>query len=149
MTVTEEVREHIVVHARPGAVMDTIVDFERYPEWQAGVQQVEVLEADEHGRATRVRFVVDARIVRATMVLDYSHAPGALRWRLVEGDQVRRNDGAYLLRERADGSTDVTYELQVEPAVAVPAVLRRSVARHIVDGALRGMKRRVEAAGGR
>jgi uncharacterized membrane protein len=149
VTVTEEVREHIVVHARPGAVMDTIVDFERYPEWQAEVQQVEVLEADEHGRATRVRFVVDARIVRATMVLAYSHAPGALRWRLVEGDQVRRNDGAYLLRERPDGTTDVTYLLRVEPAMAMPAVLRRSVARHIVDGALRGMKRRVEAVSGR
>ncbi|CAN5140778.1 SRPBCC family protein [soil metagenome] len=146
---TEKVREHIVVHARPGAVMDTIADFERYPEWQAEVQQVEVLEADEHGWATRVRFVVDARIVRATMVLAYTYAPDALRWRLVEGDQVRRNDGAYLLRERPDGWTDVTYELRVEPAVAVPAVLRRSVARHIVDGALRGMKRRVETGRGR
>ncbi len=142
---TEEVREHIVVHARRDAVMDTIADFEHYPEWQSEVQQVEVLEADGHGRATRVRFVVDARIVRATMVLAYTYAPDAMRWRLVEGDQVRRNDGAYLLRERPDGSTDVTYELRVQPALPVPAVVRRSVARHIVDGALRGMKRRVEA----
>ncbi|MBW3603114.1 MAG: SRPBCC family protein [Actinobacteria bacterium] len=146
---TEEVREHIVVRASPDAVMDVIADFERYPEWQAEVLRVEILEVDERGRATRVRFVVDARIVRATMVLAYAHAPDAMRWSLVEGDQVRRNDGAYLLWERPDGSTDVTYELVVEPAVAVPAVVRRSVARHIVDGALRGMKRRVEAGVGR
>ncbi|MDP8977699.1 MAG: SRPBCC family protein [Actinomycetota bacterium] len=146
---TEEVREHIVVHAGSDAVMDTISDFERYPEWQAEVLEVDVLEADDQGLATRVRFLFDARIVRVAMVLAYTYAPDAMRWRLVEGDQVRRNDGAYLLRERPDGSTEVTYELAVEPTVAVPAVVRRSVARHIVDGALRGMKRRVEAGAGR
>jgi hypothetical protein len=77
-------------------------------------------------------------------VLDYTYTDTSMEWVLVEGDGVRRNDGRYDLRDLGDGTTEVTYALEVEPAVPVPGLIRRKAAKRIIDGALAGMKRRVE-----
>lgn len=140
----DTVRDDIVVNASPAAVMDVIADFEAYPDWQNEMKSVEILETDDDGWGTLVRFSVDAKVMTATLVLSYTYEPDAMRWVLVEGDGVKRNDGAYLLEDLGDGRTMVTYELLAEPAIPVPAMLRRRGARKIIEGALRGMKQRVE-----
>ncbi|MBA2528942.1 MAG: SRPBCC family protein [Euzebyales bacterium] len=142
---TDAVRNRITVAAEPDAIMEVIADFEAYPQWQADVREVEVLETDDDGWPTRARFVVDARVVTARYTLAYTYTDDTMRWSLVEGEGLRRNDGAYRLSDNGDGTTDVTYELEVEPTVRVPGVVRRQVAARIVDVALEGMKRRVES----
>jgi ribosome-associated toxin RatA of RatAB toxin-antitoxin module len=138
-------RTEISIAATPADVWDVIGDFAAYPEWQPDIREVEVLETDAGGWGTRVRFVVDAKIMRATLVLAYTYTDHSMSWVLVDGEGVRRNDGAYTLEPQADGSTRVTYELEVEPAVPVPGVVRRTAARRIVQGAQRDMKQRAEA----
>lgn len=143
----DAVSDRIVVRADPDRVLEVISDFESYPAWQDEIREVEVLETDEDGWGTRVRLVVDARLFRTTMVLAYSYTATSMRWELVEGDQVRRNDGRYDLTDLGDGTTAVEYRLEIEPTVPVPVPLRRRAARRIVEGALAGMKRRVEVGG--
>jgi ribosome-associated toxin RatA of RatAB toxin-antitoxin module len=140
----DTVRDSIDVEAGPDAVMDVIADFEAYPEWQPDITDVEILETDEDGWGTLVRFIVDARVFRATLVLSYTYTDTEMRWVLVEGEGVKRNDGVYLLEDLGGEATRVTYELTTEPSIPVPALLRRQGARKIVSGALKGMKRRVE-----
>jgi ribosome-associated toxin RatA of RatAB toxin-antitoxin module len=138
------VSDEIVVQASPEAVLDVVADFEAYPEWQPEFREVEILDTDENGWATRVRFVVDAKVLQARIVLAYSYGEAEMRWHLVEGDGVRRNDGAYLMEDLGDGTTRVTYEVEIEPSVPMPGMLRRKAAKRIAEGALRGMKQRVE-----
>lgn len=140
----DSVRDSIVVDADADAVMDVIADFEAYPEWQDEIKDVEVLETDEDGWGTKVRFRVDAKIFSTDLVLSYTYTSDEMRWVLIEGDQVKRNDGVYHLEPLGDGRTRVTYELVVEPAIPMPGMLRRKAAKRIVDGALRGMRHRVE-----
>jgi uncharacterized membrane protein len=140
----DTVRDSIVVAAGPDAVMDVIADFATYPEWQDEILEVEILETDDDGWGTKVRFLVDAKVMRTNLVLSYTYSDDAMRWVLVEGDQMKRNDGAYLLDDRGDGTTEVTYELIAEPSMPMPGMLRRKAAKRIVEGALKGMKARVE-----
>jgi ribosome-associated toxin RatA of RatAB toxin-antitoxin module len=143
---SDAVSDRIVVRADPAAVMAVITDFAAYPQWQDEVTAAQVLEHDAQGRATRVRLALDARVLRGAMVLAYDYPdPATLRWRLVESDLLRRNDGSYALADRGDGTTEVTYTLEVDPTVRLPGLLRRQAARRIADGALKGMKARVEA----
>lgn len=151
---TNAVSDSVTVQADPDAVFDVIADFETYPEWQEEIKSVEVLETDEDGWGTKVRFSVDAKIMTTTYVLAYTYADDAgadgsgalaMSWTLVEGDQVRKIDGAYRLEGQGDGTTLVTYDLEVEPAIALPGIMKRKAAQRIVDGALHGMKRRVES----
>jgi ribosome-associated toxin RatA of RatAB toxin-antitoxin module len=140
----DRVQDSIDVAASPDEVMEVIADFEAYPEWQPEFREVEILETDDDGWGTKVRFVVDAKVMQATLVLDYTYEDDAMRWELVEGDGVKRNDGAYLLEDKGDGTTHVTYEVEIEPSVPMPGMLRRKAAKKIATGALRGMKQRVE-----
>lgn len=141
----ESVSDSIVVDAGPAAVWDVIADFERYPEWNDEITSAEVLASDEQGWGTRVRFEIDAGVIGATVTLEYAYADDRMSWWLVEGDKVRKNDGAYSLEERDDGTTLVTYELEVQPAVPLPGLVKRQAARRIVTRALSSMKQRVEA----
>lgn len=143
--VADSVTDRIVIAADPDTIMDVIADVEAYPQWQDRVRSVEVLDTDDDGWATRARMVVDAKLFTASFVLAYDYTPDEMRWRLLEGDGLRRNDGAYRLRDLGDGSTEVTYELVVEPSLPVPGMLKREAARAIVDAALRGLRDRVEA----
>lgn len=142
---SEAVQGSTTVEADLGTVYDVAADFASYPEWQPEMKQVEVLETDNEGRGTRVRYVVDAGVLEARVVLEYSYAETSMSWVLVEGDAVRRNDGTYTFDERGDGTTLVTYELEVEPAIRLPGMVRRRAAKRIVDTALSGLKARAEA----
>jgi ribosome-associated toxin RatA of RatAB toxin-antitoxin module len=142
---TDAVRESIVVEADPDTIMDVIADFEAYPEWQSEMKEAEILETDGDGWGKQVRYKVDAKVFSAEYVLAYTYGENEMRWSLVEGDQLRKNEGVYLLEEQDDGTTLVTYELEVEPSIPMPGMLRRKAAKKIVDGALKDMKRRVES----
>lgn len=142
---SEAVSDSITVQADPDTVMDVIADFEAYPEWQDEIKNVEVLETDDDGWGTKVRFEVDAKVLSMRYVLGYTYGDNQMHWTLVEGDQLRKIDGSYLLHDQGDGTTLVTYDLEVVPAISLPKMLRRKAAQRIVDGALKGMKRRVES----
>ncbi len=140
------VSDSTVINADPDSIMDVIADFESYPEWQDEVQEVEVLQTDDDGWATRVRFLVAAKLGKAGYVLDYSYAPDSMRWELVESDTLKRNDGLYRLTDRGDGTTEVRYELALEAAMKVPGMVKRQVEKRIISTALGALKRRVEGA---
>jgi ribosome-associated toxin RatA of RatAB toxin-antitoxin module len=141
----ESVSERVLVRADPDAVLDVITDVEAYPEWQEEVERVEILESDEDGWATRVRFLLDAKVFRTTFVLAYEYGDDWMSWTLVEGDQLRRNDGRYEVHDQGNGMTELVYSLTVEPAMPLPGIVRRRAAKRIVDAALRNVAARVES----
>jgi ribosome-associated toxin RatA of RatAB toxin-antitoxin module len=142
---SDVVSDRITVEATPEAVWDVIADFEAYPQWQPDVKEAEILEYTDDGWGERVRFVVDAKLFVARLVLAYTYTDTTMRWVLVEGDTVRKNDGMYTVEPLDETTTEVTYELEIAPAVPIPGVMRRTAARRIVGAALSDMKQRVEA----
>jgi ribosome-associated toxin RatA of RatAB toxin-antitoxin module len=138
------VRQTIVVAADPAAVMKIIADLEAYPQWQPDIKDVEILETGDDGRARRARFEVSAVGFTASFELEYEYTSTEMRWRLVESDVLTRSDGSYVLVDQGDGTTQVTYELDVDTSIAVPAFLRRQIANRVVSSALQGVKRRAE-----
>ena len=139
------VEDSIVIKADPDTIMDVIVDLEAYPQWQAEIKEVEVLETDDDGWATQARFRVDAMVAEVTYVLAYTYDDNVVRWTMVEGEKIKRNDGSYELTDAGDGTTSVRYHLQLEPGFKVPSMLRRQGEKRIVKTALHGLKQRVES----
>ncbi|WP_336086046.1 SRPBCC family protein [Nocardia sp. SSK8] len=142
----DRTQRSIVVEAPAQQVMAVIADLESYPEWVAAAQSVEVLDRDPDGRAVTARFVLDAGVVKDTYVLSYTWRPDgrAVRWRLLEGDLQKAQDGSYELRERPDGSTEVVYELTVDLNIPMIGMFKRKAEKVITDTALKELKKRVE-----
>lgn len=141
----ESASQERFIDAPPGEIMDVIVDFESYPDWAENIREVEIRDTDDEGRATKVWYRVDARVMEMTYTLAYSyHDEHRLTWTLVEADQLNALDGEYLLRPDGGGSR-VRYSLEVDLAIPIPGFLRKRAAKQIMETSLGELERRVES----
>ncbi len=152
---TERTSSTITINAPRADIMTVIADFPSYPEWAGAVRTVEVLDTEASGRASRVRFALDAGVLKDTYVLGYSwENDSAVRWGLVEQGQVLSDmNGSYQLAEQGTGggsgegataSTEVTYELAVDVKIPMIGMFKRKAEKVIIDTALKELKKRVE-----
>jgi Polyketide cyclase / dehydrase and lipid transport len=135
----------IVTGAPRHAVMGVIADFDAYPGWATGVRAAEVVEPGADERPRRVRFVLDAGLIKDSYVLAYEwDGDSAVRWELAEaGTMVSEMSGAYLLADEGQG-TRVSYELTVGTRVPMLGMIRRRAEKTIIETALKGLKARAE-----
>ena len=126
-------------------VMDVIADINTYPEWISEYTETEVLGADAEGYPTAARLVLDAAVLKDTMVLNYTWAPdrSAVRWTLGSSGLLKALEGAYTCVPKGSG-TDVTYELTVDMSIPMIGLLKRKAERRLTDTALKNLKKRVE-----
>ena len=134
------------VFASPAEVMAVVADFEAYPEWVANLEEVEVLHRDRRGRGTRVAFRLRSPLGDQAYTLAYRYPAkdAGVSWTYVEGT-LEDLAGSYALEPAAEGTTKVTYQLEVALGVPIPGFLLRQAARQVVRSALGDLKRRVES----
>ena len=86
------------------------------PEWQNGLEQVEVLERDDAGRALVCDITHDARFtkVRARVRVGYE-PPRRLTVTRIASDDVDELEASWELQEFGAGRTRATYSLAVDP----------------------------------
>lgn len=136
----------IYIDADPKTVMNVIADIKSYPQWVSEYPETEVLEADDEGYPKTARLVLEAKVIKDTMVLAYDWPPDrkSVRWSLVSSSLLRSLNGAYLLSPKGSG-TEVTYELSVDLIIPMIGLLKRKAERILTDTALKDLKKRVEA----
>lgn len=144
---SETSSQSLTMAAEPAAIMAVIADFAAYPEWTGAIKQVEVIDLGTPDRAAKVRFFMDAGLIKDTYELAYTWAKDGLSvsWELVSGHMQKAQHGSYVLRPAGDG-TEVTYNLSVDLTVPLIGVLRRKAERTIMDTALKALRKRVESA---
>ena len=144
----EQTTSSIVVDAPPASVMAVIADFAAYPDWAKGVKQATVRAQGEGGRAQEVFFKLDVSPIKDEYTLAYVWSgDDQVTWTLVEGKMLRALDGAYVLVDRGDGTTDVTYRLALDVSIPLIGMLKRKGEKILIDTALKGLKKRVESLG--
>ena len=142
----------IVIAAAPGAILDVIADFDRYPEWANEVKKVAVISEDGDGWADQVEFTLSAGAIKDTYVLEYDwdvaeDGTGVVSWHLVSGMVLKAMNGSYTL---ADATADegietaVSYRLSVDVKIPMLGILKRKAEKVIIDTALKELKKRVE-----
>jgi len=146
--VAEHATERMVVSATPARCFAVSADIASYPLWAADIKEVTIDERDDEGRPLLVTFRAAAfgRSTSYTLAYDYSEAPGVLAWVQTEGDITNKLDGRYIFAPTADGGTEVTYHLEVEMKVPVPAFIKMRAQSRIMSIALRDLKARAESA---
>lgn len=137
----------IVIDAPAEQIMSVIADFSAYPVWATGVKTADTVSTGPDGRATQVHFALDASPIRDQYDLGYQwDGDRSVSWRLVEpGSMLTSMDGAYVLDPVDDGRTRVTYQLAVDVSIPLLGMLKRKAEKVIIDTALKGLKKQVEA----
>ncbi len=144
----EQTTSSIVIDAAPADIMAVIGDFAAYPEWAKGVITAEVVSEYAEGWAKQVFFALDVSPIKDEYTLAYEwDGYDEVTWTLVEGKMLRALDGAYVLSDRGDGSTEVTYRLALDVSIPLIGMLKRKGEKILIDTALKGLKKRVESLG--
>jgi hypothetical protein len=146
--VAEQTEGSITINASAGDVMAVIEDYEAYPEWN-DLRSVEIRSTDSQGRGSEVEMAAKAPVLGdVKYVLKYEYKPdnGGVSWttkEIVEGG-IKDITGEYDLEELDEAETKVTYRMAIDLKMKVPGFIRRQGEKTIVDGALKGLKKRVE-----
>ena len=143
----EHTSSSITIEAAPADVMEVIADFDRYPEWSGEVKEADVLTKDGQGRGEQVRMLLDAGAIKDDYTLRYTWNGDQVSWSLLKSQMLRTLDGSYRLAPLDGGkSTEVTYQLTVDVKIPMLGMIKRKAEKVIIDRALAGLKKRVEAA---
>jgi len=144
--VTDHTESSIDIAAPPDRIMAVIADLAAYPAWSDGITAVQVLRQDGD-RPEAARFTLDSGIVRDTYELAYTwEGDSRVSWKLVEAESLLKAlDGSYTLTPNGSGVTTVRYQLQVDVKVPMIGMMKRKAEKVIIDTALKGLKKRVEA----
>ena len=142
----DKTAQTIYIDADPATVMDVIADIGSYPDWVAEYKETEVLESDDAGYPKVARLVLDASVLKDSMVLAYEWSAdrSSVTWSLVSSTLLKSLDGAYRLVAKGTG-TEVTYELSVDLVIPMIGLLKRKAERRLTDTALKDLKKRAEA----
>jgi uncharacterized membrane protein len=133
------------VNAPADKIIAALTDFESFPDWQAAILECEVLDRDDHGRGTRIRMKVDAKVKKVGYIVkyDYSDAPNSISWDQESGD-LSENRGRHTFTPKDDGSTDVTVDIVAEVGFFVPGPMKKLIREQSLKNSIRELKKRVE-----
>lgn len=138
--------EHALeIDAPPASCFDALVDYESFPDWQAAVEEIEVVDRYPDGLARDVRVRVDAKLRQFAYTLRYSYErPHRVTWDYVEGD-VEHVEGEFRL-DPIDGGdrTHATYVLGIDPGFPAPALVVRRLNGAVMKRSVEDLKREVE-----
>ncbi|HYA67836.1 MAG TPA: SRPBCC family protein [Acidimicrobiales bacterium] len=144
----ESATERMVVAASPEQCFAVVSDLARYPEWVADIKAVTVDATDAEGRPAAATFRAGAfgRSTSYTLAYDYADAPRTLAWKQTAGDLTSMLDGSYTFEPAGQGTTQVTYTLEVELRVPLPGFIKRRAQSRIMHTALEELRARVESS---
>lgn len=141
----QQTQSSIIVDAPAERVMAVIADLNTYPEW-AGVKEARVLATFPDGRPREVEMTIDSGPIKDTYSIRYQwNGDQQVDWQLTESSVLRDLDGTYTVKERGDGTSEVTYRLMVDLTIPIIGTIKRKAEKAIVDTALKGLKKRVES----
>jgi hypothetical protein len=128
---------------------EVAANVESSPEWQGTLEEVEVLERDEQGRALVVETLSDAMVKKVRSWLRFSYdPPGGLSWEQEKGE-TKWLTGSWVFEELDDARTRATYGLRTDPGRVLGLLLRGPIEGKVKElltkSAAEGLKQRVES----
>jgi ribosome-associated toxin RatA of RatAB toxin-antitoxin module len=133
----------IDVAVSPEQFLAVVQDYARYPEFQPDVKSVRV--AARTGERVEVTYTFDAKLMMIEYTLEHTQrSPLRIEWRLLRGDLLKQNTGAWELEPLPEGGTRVTYSIDLAFAGPIPAGLPRALAEQALPRMLGNFKARAE-----
>jgi ribosome-associated toxin RatA of RatAB toxin-antitoxin module len=143
-----EAQRTVVVDVPREKLWGVISDYEKYPQFISEMRSVRVLETK--GNVQRVSFEIEIQVLAFTRKVHYTleftnTPPEKVRWRLVESDLVKGNDGGWTLEAAGEGKTKATYQIELRLSALVPKAVSNFLAEQSLPKLLDQFKRRAES----
>jgi len=111
----------VTIHAPIETMFSLIIDYKSYPKFLTTVYSTKILEENNHGTIVEFKTNVVKKI-SYTLQLK-SKGKTSLTWNLVEGEMMKKSDGAWKLKKIDADTTEATYSLDIELNQYIPTFL--------------------------
>lgn len=114
-----------------------IIDYASYPDFVDGVSAIDIHESSDDG--AKVTYSLNM-IKKIQYTINLTHVkPTKVSWEFVSGDLFKHNNGSWELKDLGDGTTEVTYSLDIDIKGFVP----KSIVSKLTDSSLPVMMKSV------
>lgn len=106
-------------------VFKVLSDYASYPDFMDGVKSVEILSTKSD--STKVKYNIDI-IKKFTYTLDLvAKENKSVSWTFDSGDLFKKNNGKWDLKDLGDGTTEVTYTIDIDFKIMVPGMISKKL----------------------
>jgi carbon monoxide dehydrogenase subunit G len=108
-------------------VWAVVEDVATAPDWQDGLNEMNVLDRDDAGRVARAESVSDAKVKTVKSIVTFAYdEPSRVAWTQEKGD-LKSVEGSWELEDLGDGRTRATYRLNGDPGRMLGMMIRGPV----------------------
>jgi ribosome-associated toxin RatA of RatAB toxin-antitoxin module len=106
-------------------IYKVLTDYESYPDFMDGVKSVNVISRD--GGTAKVEYNINI-IKKFSYVLTSEEVENEkVAWSFDSGDLFSANNGSWNLKDNGDGTTQVTYKVDIDFKVKVPGMISKKL----------------------
>ena len=128
-----------VMNASKENILAVLKDYESYSEFMDGVSSVKVLE--KKGNVSKAQY--DLNVIKTfSYVLELTESEDGISWTFDSGDIFSVNNGSWELEDLGDGTTEVTYNIEVE--IKIKMMGTGMITKKLVNTSLPSMMKSVE-----
>jgi coenzyme Q-binding protein COQ10 len=123
-------------------IYQVLIDYASYPDFVDGVTSIEIHHQDEAGAKVTYNLSL---IKTFSYTIDLKHELNqSVSWSLVDGDFFSSNNGSWTLRDQGDGTTEVTYTLDVDFKVKVPGLISKKLTKSNLPSMMKSVHQRAK-----
>ncbi len=119
-----------------------LTDYESYPDFMDGVDETVVLERGE-GTA-KVEYSLNV-IKKLTYILNMKETENQVIWDFESGDIFKKNSGSWTIKDLGNGSTELSYQLEVEAKLMVPKMVTNKLVKHNLPALMNSVYERAKS----
>ncbi len=128
-----------VMNASKGKILEVLKDYESYSEFMDGVSKVSIIERN----GNKVKAQYDLNVIKTfSYILELEETEDGVSWTFDSGDIFSVNNGSWELNDLGDGTTEVTYSIEVD--IKVKMMGTGMITKKLVNTSLPSMMKSVE-----
>jgi ribosome-associated toxin RatA of RatAB toxin-antitoxin module len=138
------VSKTVEVAADAAAIMGIVADFESYPQWNEEIKGLWVLARYDDGRPSQLRLDAAVSGIEGTYIQAvYYPSPTQIQTVMQQGNLFTKQEQLFSVVAVGPSSL-LTVDLDVEPAMPVPAPMVKKMISNVLDHLADSLKRRAE-----
>lgn len=128
-----------VMNAPKEKILAVLKDYESYSEFMDGVSSVKIESRD----GNQVKAKYDLNVIKTfSYILNLTENENGVSWTFDSGDIFSVNNGSWELNDLGDGTTEVTYNIEVE--IKIKMMGTGMITKKLVNTSLPSMMKSVE-----
>lgn len=103
-------------------VYNMLIDYENYPDFVDSCKTTDILEESEEGAVVEYKISIMMKKFKYTLNMVHEK-PNSVKWSFESGDLFNVNDGQWTLKDLGDGTTEATYDIDIDFKIKVPDMI--------------------------